>query len=263
MNVIPMFQVDAFTHQPFKGNPAAVCVTETALSAELMQTIAAENNLAETAFVTWETDGFGLRWFTPAVEVDLCGHATLASAHILWQEGILPAGAIARFHTKSGLLTATQKGDWIELDLPKSSYHAKELPAVMQQALGVQLINVVYAKDRYLVEVATAVEVVSLQPDFVALKDYEMAVVTSLAGEGSAYDFISRSFGPSLGVDEDPVTGSSHCGLVPYYADKLKKNTFHAYQASTRGGELKLQLVGDRVLIAGQAITVLKGSLFC
>jgi PhzF family phenazine biosynthesis protein len=263
MNAIPMFQVDAFTSQPFKGNPAAVCLPETPLSAELMQSIAAENNVSETAFVTKEEDGFRLRWFSPTVEIDLCGHATLASAHILWQEGILTAGEVARFHTRSGLLTAMQKEDWIELNFPVSPYDPKELPVAMQEALGVQPIGVAFGKERYLVEVATAEEVLSLQPDFAILKHYEVVVVTSLAGDDKPYDFVSRSFVPSHGIDEDPVTGSSHCLLVPYYAAKLKKFDFHAYQVSARGGELKLQLAGDRVLIAGQAITVLKGTLFC
>jgi PhzF family phenazine biosynthesis protein len=262
MNTIPMYQVDAFTNTPFKGNPAAICLPETALSAELMQSIAAENNLAETAFVTREEDGFRLRWFTPTVEIDLCGHATLASAHILWQEGILSPGEVARFHTRSGLLTATQKEDWIELNFPVSPFDAKELPAEMKKALGVNPVSVAFGKERYLVELATAEEVASLQPDFGILKHYDAVVVTSLAGDHSPYDFVSRSFVPSHGVDEDPVTGSSHCLLVPYYAAKLKKFDFHAFQVSARGGELLLQLTGDRVLIAGQAVTVIKGVFF-
>lgn len=259
---IPMFQVDAFTAVPFKGNPAAICLPEKVLADELMQAIAAENNLAETAFLNKEQDGYRLRWFTPTVEIDLCGHATLASAHILWQEGILAAGEQARFHTRSGLLTAEQKGDWIELDFPVTSYNQSQLPPAMKDALGVQPVNVVYGNGRYLIEVATAPEVGAVRPDFNVLKHYDAVVVTSVGDNDNPYDFVSRSFVPSHGVDEDPVTGSSHCLLVPYYAAKLKKQVFHAFQVSARGGELKLHLNGDRVLIAGQAVTVLTGGLF-
>ena len=255
---IPMFQVDAFTAEPFKGNPAAICLPGEVLPDSLMQSIAAENNLAETAFLYPEQDGYRLRWFTPTVEIDLCGHATLASAHILWQEGLLATGQQARFYTRSGLLTAEQKGDLIELNFPVTPYAEKELPEVMRKALGVHPVGVVYGKERYLIEVATAAEVVALQPDFSVLKNYEVTVVTSVGDKDMPYDFVSRSFVPSHGIDEDPVTGSSHCLLVPYYAAKLGKLTFDAYQCSARGGELKLQLAGERVLIAGQAVTVIK-----
>ncbi|BAV09519.1 phenazine biosynthesis protein PhzF family [Filimonas lacunae] len=259
---IMMLQVDAFTNQRFKGNPAAVCVLEEEISAELMQSIAAENNLAETAFVSRLADDFSLRWFTPTVEINLCGHATLATAHVLWEEGLLATDKKALFHSLSGLLTAEKKGDWIELNFPAVlTTNQVALPEKALQALGVKPVNSVFAKDRYLVEVASPEEVLAAEPDFQVLKHYDPVVVTSPGNSNMPYDFVSRSFVPSHGINEDPVTGSSHCGLVPYYAAQWKKHAFHAYQCSKRGGELKLQLAGDRVLMAGQAVTVIKGHL--
>lgn len=263
MNKIPLFQVDAFTHQPFKGNPAAICLLDQPLDAAVMQDIAAENNVSETAFIVKQENGFGLKWFSPTVEIMLCGHATLASAHILWQEGWLAANETARFHTRSGLLTAVKKGDWIELNFPASPHSSISLPEAVRAALQVTPVNCVFAKDRYIVELATPEEVIQAKPDFTVLKEYDLIVLTSLAGKDTQYDFISRTFVPSHGVNEDPVTGSSHCGLAPYYATKLGKTEFHAYQASQRGGELKLKLAGDRVLIAGQAVSMINGFLSC
>lgn len=262
MNRIRLFQVDAFTHTRFKGNPAAVCLPEEELSVEVMQAIAAENNLSETAFVSRLADGFSLRWFTPSAEISLCGHATLATAHILWEEGLLPTDKKALFHTLSGLLTAEKKGEWIELNFPAVLVsRPAALPERVREALGVNPVNSVFAKDRYLVELASPEEVLAATPDFQVLKDYDGVVLTSEADKHSKYDFVSRTFVPSHGVNEDPVTGSSHCGLVPYYAAKWKRHSFFAYQCSERGGELRLQLAGDRVLMAGQAVMVFSGLL--
>lgn len=262
MTHIPFFQVDAFSAVPFKGNPAAICIPDEALPAELMQEIAKENNLAETAFVSKTADGFGLRWFTPTVEIKLCGHATLASAHILWEQGILTPGETARFHTKSGLLVVTRNDAWIQLDFPRFNHHSITAPQAMTRALHLAPLHAVCADDgRYIIEVASENEVLSCQPDFNVLKNFEVVVVTSRAADDSPYNFISRTFAPSHGVDEDSVTGSSHCALVPYWANKLQQNKLFARQASARGGDLRLTLAGDRVLIEGKAVTVIEGKL--
>lgn len=261
MKDIRFFQVDAFTSTPFRGNPAAICLLDDELSVDLMQSIAAENNLAETAFVLRRGEGFNLRWFTPTVEIDLCGHATLATAHILWEQKMLNGTEKARFFTRSGELSATRSGAWIELDFPTVQPHPAKLPAPLQEALGVDPIRVAYAKDRYLIELATEQEVRALVPDFGKLREMDISVVTSLAADPLPFNFISRTFASSHGIDEDPVTGSSHCSLVPYYAEKLNKHEFTAYQASPRGGELRLKLNHDRVLISGQAVTIIEGTM--
>lgn len=262
MKKIDLFQVDAFTKKPFKGNPAAVCLLTEDTDVSIMQSIAAENNLAETAFIQRRGNGFDLRWFTPTVEVDLCGHATLATAHILWQEKVLPESAVAEFHTRSGLLKATKKGDWIELDFPISEITQVELPAGILRALHARPVNTAFAKDRYIIELESAEEVRALRPDFISLKDFEMVVVTARGAADSSYDFVSRTFAAAYGIDEDPVTGSSHCGLAPYWAKELGKNHMFAEQSSKRGGELTLKIANDRVLISGQAVTVLKGVFY-
>ena len=259
---ISFFQVDAFTDTPFKGNPAAICLLEAVMPEELMQKIAFENNLAETAFILQTEDGFSLRWFTPTVEVKLCGHATLASAHILWEKGVLPESSTARFFTKSGLLTVTKKNEWIQLNFPKFGLSDVDVPQEMINALGSNPINSMTASDgRFILELANEKEVLSLKPDFSVLKNYETIVVTSQSEPSSAYDFISRSFVPAHGINEDPVTGSSHCALAPYWSEKLGKNNLYAYQASSRGGALNLQVIDDRVLIEGKAVTVIEGVL--
>jgi PhzF family phenazine biosynthesis protein len=261
MNKIALYQVDAFANRPFAGNPAAVCILEEALPAGLMQSIAAENNLSETAFVRKKEEGFELKWFTPTTEIELCGHATLASAHVLWEEGLLASDEVAAFDTLSGRLTAAKKDNWIELNFPAAVAAPATLPEPVLRAIGVSPVQVAFAKDRYIVEVATPADVKTVTPDFGVLKHYDGVIVTSLGNQDMPYDFVSRYFVPSHGVDEDPVTGSSHCALVPYYAGKLQKHSFHAFQCSARGGELKLNLNGDRVLMAGEAITVIKGAL--
>jgi PhzF family phenazine biosynthesis protein len=226
-----------------------------------MQDVAAEMNLSETAFLLRRDDGYSLRWFTPAVEVALCGHATLASAHALWEEQQLAASDTARFHTKSGLLTATRAGDWIELDFPATRETASEAPDGLLESLGVTTpVYISRNKFDYLVEVASEDEVRALDPDHARLRKIPVrgVIVTSRSHD---HDFVSRFFAPGSGIDEDPVTGSAHCCLTPYWSAKLGKTEMTAYQASRRGGILRVRLDADRVKLGGQAVTVLRGEL--
>ena len=258
-----LLQIDAFTDQPFRGNPAAVCLLDRERDAEWMQNVGKEMNLSETAFLLPRADGWSLRWFTPAVEVDLCGHATLASAHALWEERLLPPGETARFHTRSGLLTAKKTGDWIELDFPATREQKSEPPAALLEALGIASPRYVGRnKFDYIIEVASEDEVRRLSPNHATLRQIPVrgVIVTSRASNGD-YDFVSRFFAPGSGIDEDPVTGSAHCCLTPYWSERMKKNEFNAYQASPRGGVLRVRLDGDRVKLAGRAVTVLRGEL--
>lgn len=258
-----LLQVDAFTDQPFRGNPAAVCLLDRERDAAWMQNVGAEMNLAETAFLLPASDGWSLRWFTPVVEVDLCGHATLASAHTLWEEGILAPDAEARFQTKSGLLTANRKGDWIELDFPVKRDEPIAAPAGLLDALGVEAsIYVGRNQFDYIVELPSEEAVRRLRPDHSVLRQLPVRgiIVTSRADQGD-YDFVSRFFAPGSGIDEDPVTGSAHTCLAPYWASRLGKTEFLAYQASPRGGILRVKLAGDRVKLGGRAVTVLRGEL--
>ena len=259
---VPIVQVDAFTDTPFHGNPAAVCVLESPRPAAWMQDVAREMNLPETAFVEPGADGFGLRWFTPAVEVDLCGHATLASAHVLWEDGRLPASAQARFHTRSGLLTADRSGDWIDLDFPATPAEPAAAPAGLNAAIGVTPRFVGRSRFDYLLEVDGEEIVRGCKPDFGALArvDARGVIVTSRAA-ASSYDFVSRFFAPRAGVNEDPVTGSAHCALAPYWTAKLGRPELVGYQASARGGTVRVRLRDDRVILGGQAVTVLRGTL--
>lgn len=256
---IPFFQVDAFTDQPFKGNPAAVCITDQALPEIIMQQIAAENNLAETAFVSRDQDNFKLRWFTPVTEVPLCGHATLATAHILWQQGLAAPQQEIRFDTQSGWLTAARNEDWITLDFPSFTGHDVQLPQEIKEILGVTPVHTVYVFNRFLVEVATEAEVYNASPDFARLARHPKVVITARAEKGSEFDFISRFFAPCIGINEDPVTGSAHCCLAPYWSAKLGKQEMLAYQASARGGIVKVKVEGDRTFMSGQAVTLIKG----
>ena len=255
-------QVDAFTAKPFAGNPAAVCLLAHAADKRWMQDVAREMNLSETAFLFREDDAWNLRWFTPVVEVDLCGHATLASAHVLWQEGHLPAGAQARFDTKSGRLTADRRGEWIEMDFPAQIAQPATPPDTLLDALGVVGTHVGKNRTDYLVEVESEAIVRALQPDFGRLRAVPMrgVIVTSKASS-DAFDFVSRFFAPGSGVDEDPVTGSAHCCLAPYWGKRLGKVEMVGYQASPRGGVVAVRNSGDRVILAGQAVTVLRGEL--
>ncbi len=259
---IRIFHVDAFTGQVFSGNPAAVCLLEQPMPEPWLQNVAAEMNLSETAFILPEKDGFRLRWFTPKVEVELCGHATLASAHILSETGVLKPDETARFYTQSGLLTAVRKDGWIELNFPSQSPQPDTLPDKAIKALGVNPLAILRFEGKCLIEVATESEVCNLQPDFpslLAATPLEIIVTSRASRKG--FDFISRFFAPVVGVNEDPVTGSAHCLLTPYWSEKLGKLEMKAFQASARGGELKVCLAGDRVLILGQAVTVLAGEL--
>jgi PhzF family phenazine biosynthesis protein len=257
-------QVDAFTNTPFAGNPAAVCVLPAPHSEDWMQKVAQEMNLSETAFLVRLEDGFDLRWFTPTTEVPLCGHATLASAHVLWSEGHLLPDEIARFHTKSGVLIAKKQGNWIELDFPVNYSQDTTAPIELGEALGVPIKTVKKNSLGYLVEVDSQELVQKLQPNFELLKTlpFSDVIVTSLTHKDSEYDFVSRFFAPGLGINEDPVTGAAHCCLAPFWRDRLGKDEFLAYQASSRGGVLKIRYDGgSRVYLGGQAVTVVRGEL--
>ena len=257
-------QVDAFTNTPFAGNPAAVCVLPAPKDDRWMQQVAQEMNLSETAFLIKQDDGFNLRWFTPTVEVPLCGHATLASAHVLWSEGHLSTDEVARFYTKSGLLIAKCQDAWIELDFPANRSQAAIASPQLGDALGINCTSVYQNSLGYLVEVESEDLVRQMQPNFQLLKTLPVdgVIVTSKTNPDSPYDFISRFFAPRLGIDEDPVTGAAHCCLAPFWRDRLNKNTFLAYQESSRGGVVKLDYDGgDRVLLSGQAVTILRGEL--
>ena len=258
----PIYQVDAFTDQPFAGNPAAVCILAKSADPKWMQDVAREMNLSETAFICREADGFRLRWFTPAVEVDLCGHATLATAHILWETSRLAAGEEARFFTRSGLLKAKRLNDFIELDFPpKPEESADPLPG-LGEALGTSFQYVCKNKFDYLVELASEDFVRNVKPNFSKLQQIEARgiIVTSTA-KTAPYDFVSRFFAPRVGINEDPVTGSAHCFLGPYWAKRLGKKNFLAYQASARGGEIRVRLEANRIFLGGKAITILQGEL--
>ena len=259
---LPLVQVDAFTDAPFAGNPAAVCVLDTPRPANFMQAVAREMNLAETAFVEPRDDGFGLRWFTPTVEVALCGHATLAAAHVLWESARLAPTAQARFHTRSGLLTADRRGAWIELDFPATPAAPAEPPAALVPALGITAKLVARSAFDYLVEVDAEATVRRLAPDLRALATVDTrGVIVTAPSDARPYDFVSRFFAPRAGIDEDPATGSSHCCLAPFWGARLGKREMTGYQASARGGVVRVRLDGERVKLGGQAVTVLRGEL--
>ncbi|HXJ43529.1 MAG TPA: PhzF family phenazine biosynthesis protein [Bryobacteraceae bacterium] len=258
---IPIVQADAFTGKAFSGNPAAVCVLDAAREAQWMADIAMEVNLAETAFLHPEGDGYRLRWFTPTVEVALCGHATLASAHVLWTEGHLAADAEARFHTKSGLLTCTRVGEWIQMDFPAKLEEPADPPPQLAEALGTELRYVGRNEFDYLVEVADETTLRALNPAHHLLRQLPVRGVIATAPGSGGFDFVSRFFAPGSGIDEDPVTGSAHCALAPYWGKKLGKTEMVGFQASRRGGVVRVRLQGDRVILGGQAVTVLRGEL--
>lgn len=258
-----LVQVDAFTSEPFRGNPAAVCVVEGERDDTWRAAVAREMNLSETAFLERREDGWGLRWFTPATEVDLCGHATLASAHALWELQLAAPGAPLRFHTRSGVLTARREGDAIVLDFPAEP--ATRVPWVMPllEALGVAA-PVAFARNRfdYLVEVTDAEQVRGLRPDMSRLAEVPTrGVIVTARSDSGERDFVSRWFGPRVGVDEDPVTGSAHCCLGPWWSERLGRTDLRGYQASQRGGTIDLRVLGERVELIGNAVTVLRGEL--
>jgi len=258
---LKLLQIDAFTSDAFKGNPAAVCFMDGARDDQWMANVAAEMNLAETAFLTRRDNDWDLRWFTPAVEVDLCGHATLASAHAIWSESV-SSDDVLRFHTRSGVLTAKHDGDMIELDFPAKRSEPIAAPAGLLDALGVSSATYVGRNQfDYIVELPSEAELHALKPDHGVLRQLPVrGVIVTARGTGE-YDFISRFFAPGSGIDEDPVTGSSHCCLTPYWSERLGKTEMNAYQASPRGGAIRVRLDGDRVKLAGHAVTVLRGEL--
>lgn len=256
--------VDAFTDRPFAGNPAAVCILPGPAPEEWMRQVAREMSLAETAFLHRDGDGFAIRWFTPTLEVDLCGHATLASAHVLWQEGYLAPSETARFSCRSGALTARRVTAGIELDFPRAAAEPVPAPPSLLPGLGVAALRWVGRNQfDYLVEVESEAQVRGLTPNFHQLKELggRGVIVTSLAEPGRPYDFVSRFFAPGAGIDEDPVTGSAHCALAPFWGPRLQREQMTGFQASARGGTVHVTLRGDRVLLGGQAVTVLRAML--
>ncbi len=257
---IDIYQVDAFTEKPFGGNPAAVCILPGPADPGWMQHVARDMNLSETAFLYRERGGYNLRWFTPTVEVEICGHATLAGAHILWEEGRVSRGEGIEFYTRSGTLTAAMQGDMIELDFPSEPAEDAEAPPALIGSLGVKPLYVGRNRFDYLVEVGSAEEVRAVRPDFAPLGTIPVrGVMVTAASDDAKYDFISRFFGPASGINEDPATGSAYCCLGPYWEKKLGKSEFLAYQASPRGGVIGVRVAGDRVKLLGKAVTVFKG----
>jgi predicted PhzF superfamily epimerase YddE/YHI9 len=259
---LPITVVDAFTDSPFSGNPAAVCVLEREPERHWMQQVAREMNLAETAFLLKREDAWALRWFTPTVEVDLCGHATLASAHVLWQDGVLAPEATATFRTKSGILTAARRKDWIWLDFPTLPCEWADAPPSLREVLGTGTKAVARSRHDMLVELDSEAVVRDLKPDLELLSRLPVRglIVTAVATT-PGFDFVSRFFAPQVGVPEDPVTGSAHCALGPYWSERLGKDVMLAYQASARGGVVKVEMRGERIGLGGQAVTVLRAEL--
>ncbi len=255
-------QVDAFADRPFTGNPAAICVLTEPRESAWMQAVAMEMNLSETAYLLREADGWRLRWFTPAMEVDLCGHATLASAHVLWEDGHLTAGEIARFHTLSGLLTAEQVGGLIELNFPSEPPLETPAPPELARAIGLKPRWVGRNRLDWLAEVESEAAVRAMKPDFALVERFaSRGLIVTAPATTPGLDFVSRFICPATGVLEDPVTGSAHCALGPYWSARLGKPDLVGYQASARGGTVRVRLLGDRVAISGQAITILRGEL--
>ncbi|MEP7149161.1 MAG: PhzF family phenazine biosynthesis protein [Acidobacteriota bacterium] len=256
---LEIYQIDAFASRPFTGNPAAVVPLEAWLADDVMQAIAMENNLAETAFFVREGEGYGLRWFTPTVEMDLCGHATLASGYLIFE--ILGTDQTTlRFQTRSGELTVEKEGERYVLDFPSRPGTVSDAPPGLIEAVGAEPKEILKSRD-YMLVYENEADVLAIKPDFNALMKIDThAVIVTAAGDSS--DFVSRFFAPEVGVPEDPVTGSAHCTLIPYWAEKLGKNELFARQVSTRGGELFCELVGDRVKIGGDAVLYMKGEVY-
>lgn len=259
---LPFLRIDAFTTEAFAGNPAAVCVLPEDRDTTWMQLVAREMNAGATAFFRKRDDGYDLRWFAPAAELELCGHGTLASAHALWECGHLMPSSPARFHTRGGLLTAVRHGDWIALDLPSTPDQQVEPPAGLAQALGATPKYVGRSRLDHLIELDGEGAVRELRPDFARLASMPGRgfIVTSRSASPHA-DFVSRFFAPSVGINEDPVTGSAHCPLGPFWSGRLGKTDLVGRQISDRGGVVKVSMAGDRVRLSGQAVTVLRGEL--
>ncbi|MCX7745542.1 MAG: PhzF family phenazine biosynthesis protein [Clostridia bacterium] len=261
--MLKVYKVDAFTSKPFSGNPAGVCILKTPCEEGWMQSVAREMNLSETAFLCQMEDGsFNLRWFTPQSEVDLCGHATLASAFILWDYQYLDKNETARFNTLSGLLKASNQGEWIELDFPLEEAGETNPPKELLDALGVRPKYVGKNRMDYIVEVENEAVLKNLNPDLVLLSKVDTrGVIVTCTSDSKQYDFLSRFFAPRVGIDEDPVTGSAHCCLGPYWMKRLSKKSLTAYQASDRGGVVKVQVRDGRVILGGQAVVIMEGSV--
>ncbi len=258
---IPLFHVDAFTDRPFAGNPAAVCLLPSWKEDRWLQAVAREMNLSETAFLVKQPDHFDLRWFTPTVEVDLCGHATLASAHVLWQQGQATSDEI-RFSTRSGILQAMRQGEDIELDFPLKPDEPAQAPLGLLEALGVSAKYVGKNQFDYLVEVESEAALRGIAPDFKRLAAVPVrGVIVTSTSAVPRFDFLSRFFAPGAGIDEDPVTGSAHCCLADFWRKRLGKMEFVAFQASARGGVVKVRVVKDRALLGGRAVTMARGEL--
>ena len=258
----PLYIVDAFASARFTGNPAAVCLLDEPTQAGWMQAVAAEMNLSETAFLVQQADSFDLRWFTPVTEVDLCGHATLASAHVLWETNRLKPDETARFHTRSGLLTAERTQDWIELDFPATPPEPIEPPEGLSDLLGSVPRYVGRTPFDLLLELTDEEELHELMPDFAGLSRLPVrGFIVTTRSDDARYDFQSRFFAPAAGVNEDPVTGSAHCALAPYWAGHLGKTKMTGYQASARGGIVEVETIADRVKLRGQAVTAFRGEL--
>ena len=257
-----LFHVDAFADAPFSGNPAAVCLLDEPAAPDWMQAVACEMNLSETAFVVPGAERFDLRWFTPGMEVDLCGHATLASAHILWQNELGPPEDRIEFETRSGVLGAELDGEWILLDFPSDPPVEMPAPEGLEDALGCSPTWFGESANYHFAEVVDEETLRSLAPDFRALAELvPIGVCVTVRGDGAPYDLVSRFFAPGAGIDEDPVTGSAHCQLAPYWSERLGKSELLAFQASRRGGVVRLVDRGDRVELAGRALTVARGRL--
>jgi len=258
---IPLLTIDAFAAEPFSGNPAAICLLDEPRETEWMQALAGEMNLSETAFVHPLEDAWRLRWFTPAVEVELCGHATLAAAHALWETGHLAADRPAVFETLSGRLTATRSGEWIELDFPAEPAVEVELPEPLAGVFGSRPVYVGKNRFDYIVELDSAEQVRSLQPDIDKIRQVGGRGVIVTGRGDDKFDFVSRFFAPACGIDEDPVCGSAHCCLGPHWGKRLDKQQLLGHQVSPRGGVVRVALNGDRVRLGGKAVTVLRGEL--
>lgn len=259
---VPITVVDAFTDQPFAGNPAGVCILDQDRDKHWMQLVAREMNHAETAFNLIRPDHVALRWFTPSTEVDLCGHATLGSAHVLWESGRIPAAQTIKFRTRSGVLTALKDGDWIVLDFPALNPEWADVPPGLADALGAKIVSAAKSRFDLLVELESETAVRELKPDLaqVALQPHRGVIVTAAASDEHV-DFVSRFFAPQSGVPEDPVTGSAHCVLAPFWGERLGLTKMTGKQVSERGGIVRVEVLGDRVHLAGRAVTTLRGEL--
>jgi len=255
---IPIYQIDAFAEHVFKGNPAAVCPLREWLDDAVLQAVAQENNLSETAFFVPEDEGYHIRWFTPVAEVDLCGHATLGTAYVILHE-LEPSLDRVTFRSRSGKLSVLREGDMLAMDFPAQPPQPCDIPPALPQALGTTPVEVLASED-YFVVLSKEEDVVVTRPDFKSLKELDLRGIIVTA-RGNQADFVSRFFAPKLGIDEDPVTGSAHCALIPYWAHRLGKSSLRARQLSKRGGMLHCTDRGDRVVIAGKAVRYLEGHI--